>query len=221
MTHELAKWYFTYFKATNFILYRGNFMAILSTPSVDKAFVMLAGEMKLSRDNHMRYLWRFPKNEPYRKKILKKIDDLKLWKISFAGFKSFEDLYDYVWDSLNNPKIPQIGQLVIYDVALHLAYIEGTNRLMPKDLVYLHALPHNAYEILLSKGVLPSSFKKSSTKIDLALLVPLFPGLTAYQIEDLFCQIGKSIRRIKNGTIPKTLAEKDIDNILKKYITLP
>lgn len=221
LTVDLACWYKKY-RTTVFCTLCSDLKKHLSIPTVDKALVLLWGDIKLARDNHMWYLWRFPKNHPSRDELLRRINSSSLWAMSFTGIANFEDLYDNVWKTINTPKITFVGQLVIYDISLHLACLEGTGRLMPKDIVYIHALPLRPYNVLISTEFLPSSsFKKNEMKIEYLRLSHYFPGLTAYEIEDLFCQLGKSMRRIIKSRSPKNIEEKEIDKIVSRYMILP
>lgn len=197
----------------------------------NKPFVLVVSKDRLFKGCHPGYLWRFRRNWQYRDELLKKISVKKIWTKKLNGIQDFEELYKQVWETLNNPKIPQIGQLVIYDIALHLAYIEhmeGTKRLMPENHVYLHALPENAFGDMKKKGLLPPNLKiiKGTIPFIQFNTIPYneisqcFPNLSAAEIEDLFCQIGKSIRRIKKGKVSKNQEEQEIDRILLPYFKI-
>lgn len=215
LTNDLANWYISNNVGVND---KADFISAFNgTPTNDKSLVLLIGKGKLYRGCHQGYLWRFPKNWCSRGEILKRIKCNALWSLPLKTIRSFEDLlYRIVESKVNNPKIPQIGQLIIYDIALHLAYIEGTGRLMPKDYVYIHALPMKAWNNLVSNGFLVG-FKRNSKSIPYSSLTSYFPRLNSFQIEDLLCHIGKSLRRIKKGVVPNKKSEKDIDAIIKQY----
>lgn len=216
MTKELTNWYKKYHSNNNNLI---RFMSLFNQPNNDKAFVMLTGEDKLKRDSHPFYLWRFNKNWSSRDEILRRIRATQLWNCNFNTFNSFEDLYDFVWNNLNNPKISQIGQLVIYDISVHLAYKEGSLRLMPKDKVYIHALPKRAFGVLVKNNIV-KGIKPSVDTIPYSQMASQFKGISAAEIENLFCYTGKSIRRVKGGKAAKTTEESDIDSIVNKYITI-
>ena len=164
----------------------------------------------------MYYLWRFRRNWAYRDELLRRIRSSNLWSTSLVGINTFEDLYRFVWGTLNNPKIPMISQLVIYDISVRLVYLQPNNLLMPKDIVYIHALPMTAFNLLIKKYNV-KGIKRNMPQVPYSQLARYFPGLDAFQIEDLLCQLGKSLRRVKNGKSSVKEADWDIDNIIRKY----
>lgn len=214
MTKDLAKWYKAYIASRNIKAeFLSNFS--LATNDDEKAVIMLAGELRLQRDNHMRYLWRFPKNRPSKDELLRRIKALKLWGTPISHIHDFDALYLFVERKLNIPKIHQIRQLAIYDIALHLTYLNSGNP-KPKNYVYIHALPLKAFKVLQNNGILLGL--KLTSKISFSSLSPFFPGLTADEIEDLLCQLGKSIRRVGGRKAHKTHDEAKIDAIVKTHI---
>ena len=114
------------------------------------------------------------------------------------------------------PNIPEIKQLAIYDIAIHVAFLQSESALMPKAVVYIHALPMSAYNWLVSKGFL-KGLKKNTPQVSYKVIGPYFKGLDAFQIEDLLCQLGKSIRRVKNGKSPRNEIEEEIDCFVRKH----
>jgi len=164
----------------------------------------------------MYYLWRFRRNWVYRDELLQRIRSSNLWSASLVGINNFEDLYSYVWNTLNNPKIPMISQLAIYDISVRLVYLQPNNLLMPKNIVYIHALPMKAFNLLVKKNIV-KGVKRNTPQVPHSKLAGYFSGLDAFQIEDLLCQLGKSIRRVKGGKTSTNPAEKNIDRIVIKY----
>lgn len=214
MTKELTNWYKTYISSKT---YTTNFLSTFSRASNDdeKAMVLLTGELTLKRGNHMWYLWRFSRNWPSRDEILRRIKDYKLWAASVHHLSNFEDLYKFVWNTLNVSSIPQIQQLVVYDVAAHLADLNG-GHLKPKDYVYLHALPLSAAKVIQNNGFMGGVIIKAQNPIkDLSTH---FPSLPAYEIEDLLCHAGKSIRRVGHHKTSRLPEEVAIDAIVSKHI---
>lgn len=213
MIKDLVNWYLKYFTKCNCKL----FLSAFNNPAYEKALVLLVGNSKLKRDCHPYYLWRFRKNWPYRDKLLKRIRTSAIWNGPFTHLTNFEDLYADVWNKLNNPRIPYISQLVIYDIARYLACIEGSGCLMPKDFVYIHALPLKALYVMKNNGFL-SNLKITNGKISVSDLSPYFHSLSAEEIEDLFCQLGKSLRRVGKGKTSAKAEERAIDAIVSKHI---
>lgn len=217
MTSILAEWYKTYIAIRN---YQDIFLSNFSQAKNDdeKAKILLTGELLLKRSNHMLYLWRFPRNRSSRDELLRRIKESKLWATPISPYKNFDALYQFVEGELNNPRIPHIGQLAIYDIALHLTYLNNGNP-KPKDYVYVHALPLKACKCLQNNGFLREL--NLTSKIPFLSLSQSFPGLTADEFEDLLCQLGKSIRRVgaKNTYIkPKEEEKAKIDAVVNTYI---
>ena len=164
----------------------------------DMPFILLTGEMNLesiSIDNHVRYLWRFNRSETIST-VLSRIDSAKLWiKPTDSVFNNFEDVFHYVCDKINTPKIPYVGQLAIYDISLHLVWLWNDEKLQPNSYVYLHALPQSAYSRLVKEGLI-NKLKLKKGRICMTEFKRYFPNLRADEIEDMFCLVGKSIRKI-------------------------
>ena len=140
---RIEKWYITNIRGKNDV------KKWLSTfySSDNKDLIILAGECSIKsmcRSNHVSYLWRFNYQETITT-ILNKINDTKLWvEPTGIPINSFEELYDYVYKTINTPKIKYIGQLVVYDICIRLVLFWGHLNLMPKEYVYIHALPKRA-----------------------------------------------------------------------------
>jgi chloramphenicol O-acetyltransferase len=164
----------------------------------------------------MFYLWRFKRNWDSRDELLRRIRNNTLWLSLPATINDFEGVFNYVWRTLNNPKIPQIAQLAIYDISIRLAYLHQNKNLLPKDVVYIHALPMRAFNLLIKNKHI-TGVKKNIPQVPYGQLTSYFPDLSAFQIEDLLCQLGKSLRRIKNGKSSVKAADWDIDSIVRKY----
>lgn len=195
MIIQLEEWYITNIrKKDNKPLWIDSF----SNNDANKSFILLTGEIDLksmSLSNHLRYLWRFNYKITIDT-ILKRIDDAKLWEIPQNNIlNNFEDIYNYVYKKINNPKVRYIGQLAIYDISLHLVWLWGMTHLMPKDYVYIHALPKRAHSRLVKEGII-KNLTVTNGMIKTTEFKPYFPNLNAYEIEDLLCTIGKVIRMI-------------------------
>lgn len=210
LTEELANWYLTHVVREG-NTYADNLRKALNNPGADKAIILLTGEEKRSRDNHVGYLWRFPKTFPYRLELLKRMTNDKLWNMSLTGFSCFEDLYNNLRERY---KMSYIGQLAIYDIAIHTIYATGNVSLLPKDFVYVHALPVQGFRFLKKHSELNNTkITIKNGKVPFSKLTKYFPGLDAVQLEDLFCYVGKSVRRV-NGKGKN----KEPDNELDKNI---
>ena len=185
----------------------------------DWAWYLLAGVLYgdiISPSNHAKYLWRFKRTIYSRDIILNKIKVTKLW-VQPAGrtFTDFEELYDYVWNTLNNPKVAFIGQLIIYDISVRLAALWDCC-LLPAKKVYVHALPMKAYNELVRKNLL-KGLSLNQNIIDMPDISHHFPGLTAWEIEDILCEIGKSIRRVRKGIFSNEPKRQQLDILVKSF----
>ncbi len=190
ITEKIAEWYLTNVATRD----PQNLRDALKNPGANKVEIMLIGEGKRKRDNHLGYLWRFPRTFPYRIELLKRIANDELWNMSMSGFCCFEDLYNELW---NRYKMKYINQLVIYDLALNIIYATGNVSLLPKEYVYVHALPLKGFGFLKKYSELKKTKKiLKNGKIPFRMLTNYFPGLNASQLEDLFCYVGKSVRRV-------------------------
>ncbi|MBO5629755.1 MAG: hypothetical protein J5965_11850 [Aeriscardovia sp.] len=217
MTTILSKWYIT-------IIRPGK--NLCSAPpkaprnADDWAWYLLAGVMygdKISPSNHAKYLWHFKKTIYSRNIILNKIKVTKLWfQPSGRTFTDFEDLYCYVWNTLNYPKVTFIGQLIIYDISVRLAALWDCS-LLPAKKVYVHALPMKAYNELVRKRLL-KGLSLNQNIIDMPNISHHFPGLTAWEIEDILCEIGKSIRRVRKRQISSNPKCQRIDKLVKTFL---
>lgn len=113
-------------------------------------------------------------------------------------FRDFEDVHSYVGNNLfgisNGKRYLGIGVVTSYDVALRLAYVLSypALNLMPIE-VYLHAGAAKGYRNLkgCAKALQPVSINEFSG---------IFPGLKAWEIEDLLC-IYKDAFPPKNKTV--------------------
>lgn len=210
---ELANWYIKYYATNNS---KSVFLGAFASSQIDKATVLVVGDTSLKRDNHMFYLWRFKKNWSSRDVLLRRIRNNSLWTSLPATINDFEGVFSYVWSTLNNPQIPQIAQLAIYDISVRLAYLQQNKNLLPKNVVYIHALPMTAFNLLIKKNQI-TGVNRNTPQVTYSILAGYFPGLSAFQIEDLLCQLGKSLRRVKGGKSSVKTADRDIDNIVIKY----
>ena len=77
----------------------------------------------------------------------------------------------------------------------------------------------SAWNIIIKQGIL-KGFKQNSGQVDHSTLSPFFIGLSAFHIEHLLCELGKSIRRVKKGTRAKLQEEIDIDDIVKRHLNI-
>ena len=89
----------------------------------------------------------------------------------------------------------------------------GETDLLPKDYVYIHALPQRAYRRLVKEGMIKNLIVKNG-KIKTAEFWPYFPNLRADEIEDILCWLGKSIRILEKNNMKINIA--NIVNIVVK-----
>jgi hypothetical protein len=144
-------------------------------------------------NNHLWILKSFHKKVAYIPLVK---DFISNYPAPLSSFSSFEDLYNWANSWM---KRKYVTQLYIYDIALRFAILDSTGRLMPSQDVYLHAKPMRAYKDLRKKGYLSFAVKGRDAIIYRSLFPSVFAPLTAYEIEDLFCHIEKSLTRIKMG----------------------
>ena len=114
-------------------------------------------------------------------------------------FKDFEDLYEYVGSILvktaANPSglVKNPYALIIYDIALRLAYRHGV---WPKKYVYLNGSgPFKAANIL---GLGKFIRKRKILYIDVIKKYPELGKLDAAELEDFLCIHRKQIEELKN-----------------------
>ena len=89
----------------------------------------------------------------------------------------------------------------------------GETDLLPKDYVYIHALPERAYRRFVKEGVIKNLIVKNG-KIKTIEFRLYFPNLRADEIEDLLCWLGKSIRILEKNNMKINIA--NIVNIVVK-----
>lgn len=139
-------------------------------------------------------------------------DFIRNYPATLSTFSCFEDLYDWAESWM---KRKYVSQLYIYDIALRFAILDPTyGRLMPSSMVYIHAKPMAALKILSKKGYLPFKVKGAYGTINYSSFPAPFNLLTAYEIEDLSCHIGKSMERLSKGVTGSNSFEKDLDKLV-------
>lgn len=184
----------------------------MGTTDSQKAFILLVGKEKWYRGCHA---WFLQMRVEVRNEVLKTLEERKPW-LNANQFSDFDSLYDDVHSYLERR---YISQLIIYDVAIRLAYLSGRADLLPNDKVHLHAKPLLAYNTLVKNGVLSGlSVSTIPLQVERKLFALYLGTMPAIDIENFFCQIGKSCTRIKKGQIAKKQAEQEIDEILKPYM---
>lgn len=187
----------------DFSLFASSFRKKILTGKLSKS--KIADEF--FHNNHFWALKSFHKSVAY---IPLKKAFISHYPATLSSFSNFEVLYDWTYKWM---KRKYVTQLYIYDIALRFAILEPTGRLMPNQKVYLHAKPMKAYKDLHKKGYLSFAVKVRDAIIDRSLFPSVFTTLTAYEIEDLLCQIEKSLERNllrKSGT---SKFEKQLDKL--------
>ena len=81
--------------------------------------------------------------------------------------------------------MPYIGDLVIYDVSLVIAYAVNNPLLLPKKYVYIHAKPKRNAKIVFPV-ILPGVSIKGNC-INYSILPAYLKKLSADEVEDLLC----------------------------------
>lgn len=183
-----------------FSLFASSFRTKILTGNLSKSQIAVV----FFYNNHFWALKSFHKSVAY---ILKN-DFISHYPAPLSSFSNFEELYDWTYKWM---KRKYVTQLYIYDIALRFAILEPTGRLMPNQKVYLHAKPMKAYKDLHKKGYL--SFAVKGRYAIIGLFPSVFTTLTAHEIEDLLCQIEKSLERNllrKSGT---SNFEKQLDKL--------
>ena len=116
----------------------------------------------------------------------------KPWTHVPGSFSDFEALYTTVSKSL---KRKYVSRLYLYDLSLWLSVLDTTGSLLPNNHVYVHATPMTAYQAFYKKGYFAYKPKGSNCVIPKSVFLPSLSPLTAYEIEDLLCHIGKCVRK--------------------------
>ena len=135
----------------------------------------------------------------YTKDELRKIAEHLAAHWNRKTFKDFEDLYEYVGSILvktaANPSglVKNPYALIIYDIALRLAYRYGV---WPKKYVYLNGSgPFKAANIL---GLRKFIRKRKILYLDVIKKYPELGKLDAAELEDFLCIHRKQIEELKN-----------------------
>ena len=135
----------------------------------------------------------------YSKSALRKIAEHLAAHWNRKTFKDFEDLYEYVGSILvktaANPSglVKNPYALIIYDIALRLAYRYGV---WPKKYVYLNGSgPFKAANIL---GLGKFIRKRKILYLDVIKKYPELGKLDAAELEDFLCIHRKQIEELKN-----------------------
>lgn len=146
------------------------------------------------KNNHFWALKSFYKYKVYIP-VRNEFERLRPWTLILGSFQKFEDLYSWL-----ESKLQPLGatQLVIYDLSLWLSALDPSGNLLPRDNVYVHATPMKAYKMFYAKGYFKHHPKQPNDIILRTVFLPQLDQLTAYEIEDLLCHIGKCIREIEN-----------------------
>lgn len=111
-----------------------------------------------------------------RKSELSKLCEKLLCEVNLIySATSFEEIYHIV----ANAKIKHIGNLTIYDISLHIAYLLNPKALLPKAFVYLNAGAMVGAMALYNKGLLKV---KPTHKMDVNELDDILSGLMRLDI---------------------------------------
>lgn len=211
LLHNLASWYRTYiFK--NMAIADADFILRFKKAKTDndKATILLYENLPMPKGCHQWYLKCFRIKSG--KSAVCTIESKRLWLIP-KTITDFEQLYEYVAKNLCG--IPYIGQMTFYDIALRIAIINNNPSLFPQKSVYLHALSFLALRMLIRKGYIsriPLS-KTINNVSTFGMLTQL--SLDARMIEDLFCYVYKSRKRVERGQLASSPKDVDLDKIVK------
>lgn len=178
----------------------------LTTPQSNKAKRL----MKYAGSNGNSHFWYLSYHPTEHKAAIAKLDSDSPWnKISQPNFTNFETWYKHVNQNVLYG-IRFIKEVVWYDTSLIMAYLLN-QKLMPDELVYVHALPMRAaYAIFRWIGVPKQTVLYNGQLkhhyIPMQNVPACLQGLTAYELEDFFCMVGEAIRA--------TLQNKPCNNLL-------
>lgn len=112
----------------------------------------------------------------------------KPWvKAANGSFADFEALRSHIEKLI---KGYQIQNMVVYDVALYIAYFVNKT-LLPNKYVYLHGKPHRHAEVVLPVIISGINIKTKDYYIDRSMFPAMFNALTADEIEDFLCKFDK------------------------------
>lgn len=155
--------------------------------------------------------------------VREEFERLRPWTQIPGNYQNFEDIYSWI-----ESKIQPLGatRLVIYDLSLWLSALDSSGNLLPRDYVYVHATPMTAYKRLYTKGYVKHKPKHPNDIIPKTAFPSPFNLLTAYEIEDLLCNIGKCLKRLTQandklinpcvsiGNNPSTLGVNPYDDLM-------
>lgn len=211
---QLTKWYYAnYCLSVN----ASDFVNCFTTYGINnkwRAFILLVGKERWYRGCHC---WFLQMRVYERNMILAILEKMKPWS-STNVYSDFEDIYNDVKSYL---KVKYVSQLVIYDIAVRIAYLRGIPSLLPDKYVYLHAKPLLGYNKMIKNGLFPLLTTSAvATQIDRSLFKPYFGNMSSIDIEHLMCEIGKSCERIRLGKTSTNPVEQDLDEILRPYIII-
>lgn len=171
---------------------------------------------------HFWALKSFHKNNVYLP-VRSEFERLRPWTTIPGSYQNFEDIYSWI-----ESRIQPLGatQLVIYDLSLWLSALDPSDNLLPRDYVYVHATPMTAYKRLYVKGFVKHKPKHPNDIIPITAFPSPFNLLTAYEIEDLLCNIGKCLKRltqangkpinpcVSTGNTPSTSGVNPYDDLM-------
>lgn len=134
------------------------------------------------RNVHFWYL-RFHPTE-VQNAINQLIKDKPWVKAANGSFADFEELRSHIDNIIRGN---QIQNMVIYDVALHIAnFVNKT--LLPNKYVYIHGKPHRHAKVIFPVINPMIRIKTKDYRIDRSLFPVMFNVLSTDEIEDFLCK---------------------------------
>ncbi len=176
-----------------------------SSSNKEKAILLLIGK-------HQWYL------KPFHPDIYNAIIDKMAIDAPWNKMKSYDSFEDVFNDHLKWKAYDYIQQLTVYDIAIRLVIINNDEKLQPTNKLYLHAVPMTAYKWLFNNGIVNVKVTGSYSIVEKKDLKGVFGSLTAREIEDLLCHLGKGIKRVRGNRHSVNQSENELDDIIKDIL---
>ena len=205
MMKRLVNWYIKHYRE-EIVRADEEFRSSFNSASSDKdkAILILIG-------NHQWYL------KPFHPDIYNAIIDRMAIEAPWNKVKNYDSFEDIFIDHLKWKEYDYIQQLTVYDIAIRLAIINNDEKLLPTNVLYLHATPMTAYKWLFNKGIVNVNVKGGDSTIEIKYLKGVFGFLTAREIEDFLCHLEKAINRVRENRHSTNPSENELDDIIKRH----
>lgn len=96
------------------------------------------------------------------------LERLKGIQERIASARDFEELYKIIEEN----RVPNIGDLTIYDIAVRLGYLQ-IPKVLPQEFVYIHAGAREGAKALYQRGLIKTKPSAIMSLQDFEILMPL------------------------------------------------